>query len=824
MQLRKVIFALTTIAVVAAVLSFSAFDDELIQQATKQLDKWSANYPVEKVYLQTDKPYYAAGDDVWFKGYITLGPGHRLSGLSGVLNVELINPQDSVIRHVKLPVSAGLAWGDFSLADTLRAGNYRIRAYTNYMLNAGDAYFFDKQIAVVNLISNKSLTNTSFTYSAQNGRQKADAVLSADIDVQFFPEGGSLVNGVTSKIAFKAVAATGLGADVKGTVTDDKNNIVATFQSQHLGMGTFRMTPLKGVTYKATINYEDNLSKIFDLPAAVDKGYVLSILTGDPGKININLIAGRQMLLMPDTVSLIAQEGGKVYYAAKSAGGSRAFSTTVLSSRFPSGIVQFTLFSSKGEPLNERLVFIQNPDQLKLSVSGEKTIYGPEQMVKLNINAQTSDGKPDVGSFSIAVTDETIVPSDENTESSILADLLLTSDLRGFIEQPNYYFNDTDERTKADLDNLMLTQGYRRFEWKDILNDKFPPLVYQPEKSLRITGHVTSPGGKPVAKCRVTLFSNQGTLFLLDTVSDQQGKFEFKNLAFNDSLRFIIQGHPAKGGNNLKINIDNISQSPITVDKNGSKRHLNINSTLANYINNNKNLYDMRLKYGLIKTTELKEVVIRDVRPEITHSFNRNGPGNADQVLTGKQIPMGFSTIQDALNGRLVGVSVFNGHFSTPLGFMTVNLDGNNIPDSDIGSVNPYDIESVEVLRTVASYSIYGSLAGAGGIIIITSKSAGDYNNNDLSRPALGTVSYSPIGYYKARKFYSPQYSDPKTNKAVADLRSTIYWQPNLVTDEKGNASVEFYNGGTKGTYRIVIEGMNINGNIGRQVYRYSVE
>ena len=808
----------------SAIISFSTFDDNLIQQATKQLDKWSANYPVEKVYLQTDKPYYATGDDIWFKGYITLGPVHQLSGLSGVLNVELINPQDSVIRHIKLPVSAGLIWGDFFLADTLRAGNYRIRAYTNYMLNAGEAYFFDKHITVVNAVSNKISMNTTFSYSAQNGGQKAGAVTPAGIDVQFFPEGGSLVNGVTSKIAFKAVAATGLGADIKGTVTDDKNNVVATFHSQHLGMGTFQITPLKGVSYKATINYDDNLSKTTELPAAIDKGYVLSIATGDPGKININLIAGRQMLLVPDTVNLIAQEGGKVYYAAKSAGGSRVFSTTVLSSRFPSGIVQFTLFSSKGEPLNERLVFIQNPDQLKLNVSSENLIYRPEQKVRINFNAQTSDGKPDVGSFSVAVTDETKVPVDKNSESSIVADLLLTSDLHGFIEQPNYYFNDPDERTKADLDNLMLTQGYRRFEWKKVLNDKFPSLIYQPEKSLRITGHVTGPGGKPVAKCRITLFSNQGTLFLLDTISDQQGKFEFKNLAFNDSLRFMIQGHPAKGGNNVKIDIDNIDHQEVILVKNASKQYLNVDSTLETYVQNSKKLYNLRLKYGLIKTTELKEVVIRDVRPDITHSFNRNGAGNADQVLTGKQIPMGFPTIQDALNGRLVGVSVFNGHFSTPLGSMTINLDGNNIPDSDIGSINPYDIESVEVLRTVASYSIYGSLAGAGGIIIITSKSAGDYNNNDLSRPAPGTVSYSPIGYYKARKFYSPQYSDSKTNKAIADLRSTIYWQPNLVTGENGNASFEFYNGGTKGIYRVVIEGMDINGNIGRQVYRYSVE
>jgi hypothetical protein len=194
-------------------------------------------------------------------------------------------------------------------------------------------------------------------------------------------------------------------------------------------------------------------------------------------------------------------------------------------------------------------------------------------------------------------------------------------------------------------------------------------------------------------------------------------------------------------------------------------------------------------------------------------------------VLVGDQIPSGFANISDALIGRLVGVLVINGKFiSTRGGELTVNLDGITIPDDEVSSINPVDIESVEVLRLVSSYSIYGSQAGRGGIILLTSKTGDEANNEYVSRPAPGILTYSPIGYYKARKFYSPQYDDPKINQSVADLRTTIYWNPNIVTDKDGNASFEFFNAGSPGTYRVVIEGIDVDGNIGRQVYRYKVE
>lgn len=251
---------------------------------------------------------------------------------------------------------------------------------------------------------------------------------------------------------------------------------------------------------------------------------------------------------------------------------------------------------------------------------------------------------------------------------------------------------------------------------------------------------------------------------------------------------------------------------------------VSVSDGLSAYLQSSKSYYDAQLKYGVGNhVIALKEVVIKSTRPVLKNSENLNGPGNADQVITSDQL-MGCATLDVCLQGRLLGVIFRNGvPYSTRGGALTINVDGMFLPNTDFSSINVDDIASVEVLRTPEYYSIYGGQAGPGGVLLITMK-RGDENKSYLSRPAPGIIVLSPKGYYKARIFYSPQYDDPKTNAAIADLRSTIYWNPSIVTDKDGNASFDFFNAGSKGTYRVTVEGIDIDGNIGRQVYRYKVE
>jgi hypothetical protein len=904
MNRKKSIIALLLTMGVFTLAGFIVADNYPIQKVVLQLNKWALKNPVEKVYLQLDKPYYATGDDIWFKAYTTLGSQHQLTNLSGVLNVELIDDRDSVKQHIKLPLINGLTWGDFALPDTLTEGNYRIRAYTNWMRNAGSEYFFDQHINIIKAVDNKINARVAYTFTNQNGRQKVNATInytdpegvayaekevkynidlgprqiargkgitddkgnitlsfintlkepfssgrittniqidknnrvtrtvrikaaSGNVDVQFFPEGGSLVTGVTSKIAFKAVGADGLGTDIKGTVTDDAGNTITSFNSRHLGMGEFTLYPQANKIYKAHIVYADGSDNTIALPQALVKGYVLTIDNKDSSKINIKISTNRQTYEGDpnDTLRLIAQYDGEVYYAAKSKPGVSSFVATLDKGRFPSGIVQFSLFSSKGEPLNERLVFIQINDQLKLDVKAEK-IYAPGQKVKIRLNATTAGAKPAVGSFSVSVTDETKVPQDENFESTILANLLLTSDLRGYVEQPNYYFIHVSEKTQADMDILMLTQGYHRFEWKKVLNDDLPEAVYQPEKTLRISGKILTPGGKPVANGKVALLSTGHGGFFTDLLTDANGKFAFNNMTFPDSIRFVIQARTGKDRRNVNIVLDDVIPQDATHDKNAADVQVDIYDGLSKYAQNSRDLFNQELKYGLTKhTIALKEVTITDKRIRLKNSSNLNGAGNADQVLVGDQIPLGCATLGQCLQGVLTGVIFRNGvPYSTRGGMMTLNLDGVFISSDELGMININDIGSIEVLKSAAYMSIYGPQSGPGGVILLTSKTGDGLNKERYNQPIPGIVTYRPIGYSKIRTFYSPQYDDPKTNQAIADQRSTIYWNPNIITDKSGNASFEYFNAGSKGTYRVIIEGLDADGNIGRQVYNYQVE
>jgi hypothetical protein len=905
MNHKKLLIALLFVTSITALVGFVVADNYPIQKIALQLNKWALKNPVEKVYLQLDKPYYAAGDDVWFKAYVTLGSQHQLTDLSNILNVELIDDRDSIKQHIKLPLIDGLTWGNITLSDTLAEGNYRIRAYTNWMRNAGNDYFFDEPIRIIDALDNKVNAHATYTYTTQNGRQQVIALVSysdengnaltntevkytvdfetktvtkgkaitddkgninlnftdpvnalplnsgrittvvktgktdfvtkvipvkatsANIDVQFFPESGTLVNGINSKVAFKAVGADGLGKDIKGTITDDQGNTITSFNSQHLGMGIFTMVPQAGKNYTAHITYADGSSNTVALPKPADKGYVLSIDNSDTGKLRIKIASNKQTLEQhpEDTLSLIAQADGEVFYAAKSNPGAASFTASISKKRLPTGIVQFTLFSSKGEPLNERLVFIQNNDQLKLDVKAEKA-YSLRQKVNISFNAKNNDTKPVVGSFSVAVTDETKVPQDENSASTIFTNLLLTSELRGYVEQPNYYFIHTDEQARADLDVLMLTQGYHRFDWKRVLNDDIPEAAYQPEKTFRISGHITTSGGKPIVNGKVTLLSTASKMFFTDTVTDAQGRFSFNNLSFPDSVKFVIQARTDKNHKNVQIDLDDIKPQGASHYKNAPRFEVNVYDGLSNYVQASKDLFNQQMKYGLAKRTiVLKEVVIKDKRILLKNSSNLNGPGNADQVLVGDQIPTGCATFTQCLQGRLFFINFINGvPYSTRGGSLTVCVDGVFIPSDELDSLNPSDVESIEVLRTGGDYAIYGFQAGKGGVIVITTKRGDDPTRDSYKRPAPGIITYTPIGYYKIKTFYSPQYDDPKTNQAIADQRSTIYWNPDLVTDKEGNASFQFFNAGTKGTYRVIIEGIDVDGNIGCHVYRYKVE
>ena len=812
-------------------------NDPIISKIITQLGKWTNDYPIEKVYLQLDKPYYAAGENIWFKAYVTIGGRHQLSALSGSLNVELIDENDSVKAWIKLPVVRGTTWGDFKLQDTLPQGNYRIRAYTNWMRNSGPEYYFDKEVTIVNAAGDSVITHSKLAGNKTVAKTSPINQLPGKVDVQFFPESGNLVNGLNSTVAFKAVGPNGLGVNIKGIVTDEAGNKVTEFNTQHLGMGAFNFTPQNGKSYKALITYADGANNTVTLPAALNTGYVLSINNKDANNISLN-VSGSNDLANAGNLYVVGQSGGEVRYVGKSGTSGEDFNATIAKSRFPAGIVQFTLFSSTGEPLNERLAFIQHEDSLlMLNISSSPSVSALRKKVRIDLSAQ-SNGKPVFGTFSAAVVDDNKVKYNEADETTILSHILLTADLRGYVEQPNYYLDQPNETTRSDLDVLMLTQGYRRFEWKPLMAGTLAAPVYQPEQLIIVSGSVKTLGGKPVPGAKVTLFAPASAgQFMLDTTADSQGNFAFKGMLLKDSIRFIIKAITSKGGKNVVIKMDKNEDTDMKSKDISAINFIKNEQVPGSYLKAAKTLYQEELKYGLGDHTRvLKEVVIKaQPKPKVPHSSNLNGPGNANQIIIGDDLYKNFClNLADCLPGRLTGVVFHDGlPYSTRGAYterkptpMLLIVDGvpqdTNDTKQDLSRIQPSEVSSIEVLRDPGYIAIYGS-RGITGVIIITTKRAEDYLDANVAMDNSALI-YSPKGYYRAREFYSPQYDDPKTNQPVADLRTTIFWKPNINTDKNGHAFFEYYNAGSPGVYRIIIEGIDGEGHIGRKVYRYKVE
>jgi hypothetical protein len=818
--MKRIFLLISFLLCISYLSAYCQTDTAILKKVVSKLNL-SPVHRMEKAYLHLDKPYYATGDTIYFKAYVTIGPQHQLSALSGILNIDLIKPDNKIYHSIKLQLTDGVAWGDFALDDTLKAGNYRIRAYTNWMRNTGEDYFFNQNLPVVDApVSNKKPGKNNIA------SDKINKVVFPNrnpgkYDVQFFSEGGTLINGASSKIAFKALSSDGLGAMAKGIVTDNEGHEISSFSSQHLGMGAFTLKPETGKTYKAAITFADGSTATFDLPKAADTGYAFNIDNSSPTHIRVSITAGKEN--PPAQINVVAQSGGIAYYSAKSTPGVKTLYATLPKSRFPTGIVQFTLFSSTGEPLNERLVFINNNDQLDLGVNTAQQSYAPRQKVKIDLEAKDQDGKRATGIFSVAVTDEAKVPVNENTECTILSSLLLTSDLKGYIEMPNYYFTNVSDKTQADLDILMLTQGYHRFEWKQLLNGNLPPVAFQPEKTLDLSGVIKSRWGKPIPKGKVSMLSTSNGFLLLDTAADVNGKFVFAHLPTQDTMRYIIQAADKKFKGNSVISIDN-TMAPISKHSMATSTDSNFNAALSTYRLSSDSFHTEQDKQGLGRhAIALKELAIKGKKPlkYLEHSANLRGPGNADQVVTADQLPLGCPVFTDCMKGILYGID-----FERVL----LVIDGVTLPDDQnrsemrtdiLNTINMNDIASIEVLRYASSAGVYGVRAG-NNVLIITTKRGDDMTEPDNIAP--GIVSYSPKGFYKARVFYSPRYDVAKADTDHPDLRTTIYWNPNILKDKDGKSSFEFFNADGKGTYRVVIEGIDDKGNLGRQVYRYKVE
>jgi len=632
-------------------------------------------------------------------------------------------------------------------------------------------------------------------------------------------------------VAFKAVKPDGLGVDVKGTITDNDNNVAAEFTSSHLGMGVFVFTPQAGKTYKATVTFADGSTASPELPKIRTGGINLAIENSDPDLLKIKLLADLPFVeaYQGKTFFILAKSSGVICFAAKTALQGQVYSASVPKSKFPTGIVQVTLFSPDGEPVSERIAFIRHNDQLNVAIKSDQLSYTTRQKVKLNITAKNND-QPVEGNFSVAVIDEAKVPFDENNETTILTYLLLTSDIQGYIEKPNYYFNHPNEKTENDLDILMQTQGYRRFSYDGIVRNKYPPITFAPELGIALSGTLRTNQGIPVKGGNVRLYIADKN-YSENAVTDADGRFKFSHVVFSDSSKVNISARNNPRSSDLMIMLDGDPYQKIAANFNTPDEILNIDSALSSYLKNSK------MRFANSHT--LKEVVIKDTKIVKMASHKDYGSltslsNEPDHLIRSEQFK-GCNSVLECLKGLAAGMTFEDNNFYVFRDYsqgkrvpVQVFVKGVPVDVSYLATLDPNSIESVEIFLK-DELGLINSAYNTNGAIVVNTKKMETHKItlqelHDLVKQN-NDITFTPKGYAAIKTFYLPRYDGPRGSQSThTDTRSTIYWNPNVVTDKTGMATLEYYNADGKGTYRAVIEGLDKDGNLGRQVYRYTVQ
>jgi len=669
-------------------------------------------------------------------------------------------------------------------------------------------------------MGNQEILNSSFVLKPKP----------ASADIQFFPEGGELVKGIPTQIAYKAINQDGLGIELKGTITDNEGNQITTFNSAHLGMGSFYLNAETGKTYKANITFNNGTKKVVDLPKAIETGIAVQANTVNPQQIAFKIVASDTYFQQNQgkSVYLVAQNAGQVYYAAQSKLLTQVTAAKIPTDKFPSGIIQLTLFSATGEPISERLVFVLHKNAMNLTLKTDLPVYKTRQKVKMTVSAKDSLQRL-VGNFSLSVTDQQKVPVDETTETTILSSLLLTSDLQGFVERPNYYFVKTDEKKRAELDILMLTQGYRRFSYKEIMAGRFPANTFLPEQGISVTGTLRDRTGMPVRKGALRLTSPGRTLSA-ETLTTNSGLFAFPNLVFEDGAELLINAKYNAAGSNMMIMLDNPPQPEVTSNPNLATEVVNIDSTLSAYLDNSKKQYNnlRTLKEVKITGATVKKpshadyTALTGLSMQPDHQIDGDRfTGCNDMLMCLKTLAMGLTFDVDKF---FITRDYMQGNKSTPV---QVFINGNAVDAINLSSVLPSDVESVEIFLKDQLGLVFKNY-NCNGVLVVNTKKTPKSNITlaELKKmmPQSNMLKFSPQGYTKTREFYAPRYLTQTSSYTGNDLRTTIYWNPKIVTNAAGDTTLEFYNADGKGTYRAVIEGVDANGNVGRYVYRYTVK
>ncbi len=784
-------------------LSKLTFCQTVSEKIIAALDTFSYIEPHEKAYLQTDRNAYLAGESIFFKAYILFDEKPTI--LSKIVYAELVNKYGQIIEKKMLPLANGISAGNFNINPSTPDGIYFIRCYTLWMLNMPD-FIFEKKVIVYNRIP----TDTITTY------------VSPKLECKFYPEGGDLVYGVKSRIAFKATLFAENNKNFTATLVDNNNIKIDSFKSIHNDMGYFELTPEQGKSYKVVLNYAPSTeNNLFSLPTPKNEGIVISTDNSNLNKVFLKVERSENKKAAYNNLIVAAQMNNKIVYMGKLNFDEGLDALAISKKNLPAGIMQITVFDESGNPLAERLVFVANHSINKDLIKSKKNslLKREKNILEIDLKVYTN------ANASISITNA--VAEKFSSSANILSVLLLTNDLKGDIYNSKYYFNDKEFKTLSHLDLVMMTNGWRRFKWSEIIKNQFTTPKYTIERSLNVSGNIFQSNGKSLLKSsKINLIINgeDSTKIISEASTNAKGEFYVDNINFKKEATVFYQGTNLNNKESLvsvKLNpfyFDLLQKASIKSNLNYYSEYslvpLHYFSKLMNQKKLANNVKSKTLETVVVKSKKisLKDSLDSKYATDIFYESDQTIPVNTN-INTGdilqflsNMIPGIIITRKNGesqvLFSRYQGLSFFSENTETGVQFFL-----NEVPVNIavVESLFAEDIGLVKVFKGNTAIAL-GANRGAIALYTVKGKIAKDWRTK-------GFDFVKKLGYSVVREFNEINYSIIKPESEFKDERTTLYWNPSIKVKE-GISLIEFYNDDVCKKIKITIEGIDENGKL----------
>jgi hypothetical protein len=776
------------------------------EKITSSVSGHFKKYPREKIFLHTSQNVYLTGQTLWYKAYL-MAYG-KPSLLSRIIYVRLSDANGKLITQNMLQVKNSTAYGNINLPDSLPAGWYQLQAFTAWMCNFDKQDFFHQKIYIQNI------------HAPVN--QVTGAAVVEVFHIGFFAEGGDLVDGNMCNIAFKATDANGMPVNVYGDILDNNDKPVAILETRHDGMGSFELEASTNTNYCVRVHFPDGSIQNVSLPKVKKTGLSIRINAMPASELEVKITYGGQQQEYKDIVVAAVQDNGTVVtYPLKLSRGINVFSFK--KDNFSPGIVRLTVFDESFVPLAERVVFVHNNNALNLSLSKDTLSFDPKSKNVFTLHLADDKNKRVKANVSVAVTDAALESEPEN---NIAAYFLMSSELRGYIHQPGYYFKNNSDTIRQQLDLVMQTNGWGHFKWDTVLNNKPLKLKYFIEKEQLVAGKIENYHDKDNLKIKLIVTSADSGKYVGYVEPDSAGTFVLKDYHHRGQASMFYDVVNTKNKKQqVKVTffqpqIDTLSFPPDTLSALAGIKPMISESIIGDAEKDHEARFPA--KGIMLKTVNIREHQLTPTEVLINSHVRHLTP---DRVFTLDLIHTTFPPVGiiEYITGRFPGLEIVKTHEGTAFLYRGVNSIKDELPvpyfyvdeaPSSLEDVIGIPIGEVALIRYAPPPVWFAPLnGGISGVLLIYTRRFGD--EKVAGKSALANYGkYTFDGYSVTREFPSQDQSVTKPNKRP-DSRTTLYWNHDLFTDKQGNIKIHFFNSDKAKKYRVIVQAIDAGGRLG---------